>query len=153
MSAGRSRGAVTAVTARPGRCRHHTAWAIRDPGTGYPSGRAPEPSLPTSRVRLTHRVLTLDGDQLVGVSVGGAGVPLVFLHGFGLNRRAYLRLLSRLGGLGFLVIAPDAAGHGETPTLPRGAAALEDRVRLTLRTLDVLGVRKAVFVGHPWAGG
>lgn len=112
----------------------------------------PEPSLPTSRVRLTHRVLTLDGDQLVGVSVGGAGVPLVFLHGFGLNRRAYLRLLSRLGGLGFLVIAPDAAGHGETPTLPRGAAALEDRVRLTLRTLDVLGVRKAVFVGHSMGG-
>ena len=112
----------------------------------------PEPSLPTSRVRLTHRVLTLDGDQRVGVSVGGAGVPLVFLHGFGLNRRAYLRLLSRLGGLGFLVIAPDAAGHGETPTLPRGAAALEDRVRLTLRTLDVLGVRKAVFVGHSMGG-
>ncbi|MCB0935442.1 MAG: alpha/beta fold hydrolase [Mycolicibacterium sp.] len=122
------------------------------PGPATPRGVPPEPSLPTSRVRLTHRVLTLDGDQRVGVSVGGAGVPLVFLHGFGLNRRAYLRLLSRLGGLGFLVIAPDAAGHGETPTLPRGAAALEDRVRLTLRTLDVLGVRKAVFVGHSMGG-
>ena len=111
----------------------------------------PEPT-PTTRVRLTHRVLTLDDDQRVGVSVGGAGVPLVFLHGFGLNRRAYLRLLSRLGGLGFLVIAPDAAGHGETPTLPRDAAALEHRARLTMRTLDALGVRKAVFLGHSMGG-
>ncbi len=79
-------------------------------------------------------------------------MPLVFLHGFGLNRRAYVRLLSRLGGLGFLVIAPDAAGHGETPGLPRGAAALEHRVELTLRTLDALGVRKAVFLGHSMGG-
>lgn len=74
-------------------------------------------------------------------------MPLVFLHGFGLNRRAYVRLLSRLGGLGFLIIAPDAAGHGETPGLPRGAAALGHRVQLTLRTLNALGVRKAVFLG------
>lgn len=112
----------------------------------------PESTPPTTRVRLTHQVLTLEEDQRVGVSIGGAGVPLVFLHGFGLNRRAYLRLLSRLGGLGFLVIAPDAAGHGETPTLPRGAADLEHRVRLTLRTLDALGVRKAVFLGHSMGG-
>ena len=71
---------------------------------------------------------------MVGVSVGGHGVPLVFLHGLGLSGRAYVRLLSRLAGMGFLVVALDAAGHGGTPKLPRSAADLTHRVDLTVRT-------------------
>lgn len=104
------------------------------------------------RVRLRHQVLRLDDGPPVGVSVGGRGVPLVFLHGLGLNGRAYVRLLSRLGGLGFTVIAIDAAGHGGTPNLPGGAATFDDRVDLTLRALDALGVDRAVFLGHSMGG-
>jgi pimeloyl-ACP methyl ester carboxylesterase len=105
-----------------------------------------------SRVRLSHHVMTLDDGHRVGVTVGGQGVPLVFLHGIALSGRAYVRLLSRLAGMGFMVIALDAAGHGVTPNLPRNAADLGDRVDLTLRALDALGVRKAVFVGHSMGG-
>jgi pimeloyl-ACP methyl ester carboxylesterase len=107
---------------------------------------------PASRVRLANDVVTLDDGHQVGVSVGGHGVPLVFLHGLGLSGRAYVRLLSRLAGMGFLVVALDAAGHGGTPDLPRSAAELAHRVDLTLRTLDALGVDKAVFVGHSMGG-
>ncbi len=108
--------------------------------------------LPTrTRVRLRHDVLHLDDGHRVGVSIGGHGVPLVFLHGYGLNSRAYLRLLSRLGGLGFTVIALDAAGHGGTPTLPADTT-LEGRVDLALRALDALGIDKAVFLGHSMGG-
>lgn len=91
-------------------------------------------------------------DHKVGVSVGGQGVPLVFLHGLGLSGRAYVRLLSRLAGMGFLVVALDAAGHGGTPNLPRNAADLAHRVDLTMRTLDALGVEQAVFMGHSMGG-
>ncbi|MCW2624449.1 alpha/beta hydrolase [Mycobacterium sp.] len=104
------------------------------------------------RIRLTHHLLELDDGHEVGVSVGGQGVPLVFLHGLGLNRRAYLRMLSRAAGLGFLVIAIDAAGHGDTHNLPRNAGELADRVDLTLRTLDALGIQQAVFAGHSMGG-
>jgi pimeloyl-ACP methyl ester carboxylesterase len=97
-------------------------------------------------------VVTLDDGHKVGVTVGGQGVPLVFLHGIALSGRAYVRLLSRLAGMGFLVVALDAAGHGVTPNLPRNAAELTDRVDLTLRTLDALGVREAVFLGHSMGG-
>lgn len=79
-------------------------------------------------------------------------MPLVFLHGLGLSGRAYVRLLSRLAGMGFLVVALDAAGHGLTPNLPRNAADLAHRVDLTLRTLDALGVQQAVFAGHSMGG-
>jgi len=96
--------------------------------------------------------VTLDDGHQVGVSVGGDGVPLVFLHGLALSGRAYVRLLSRLAGMGFLVVALDAAGHGLTPNLPRNAADLAHRVDLTIRTLDALGVRQAVFMGHSMGG-
>ncbi|MCG5430894.1 alpha/beta hydrolase [Mycobacterium sp. MYCO198283] len=104
------------------------------------------------RVRLTHHVLTLDDGHRVGVSVGGAGVPLVFLHGLGLSRRAYLRLLSRVAGQGFKVVAIDAPGHGDTHDLPRRGRQFADRVNLTLRALDALGVTRAVFAGHSMGG-
>ena len=105
-----------------------------------------------TRVRLSHHVMTLDDGHKVGVTVGGRGVPLVFLHGIALSGRAYVRLLSRLAGMGFMVVALDAAGHGVTPNLPRNAADLSHRVDLTLRALDALGVRKAVFMGHSMGG-
>ena len=97
-------------------------------------------------------MVTLDDGHKVGVSVGGHGVPLVFLHGLGLSGRVYVRLLSRLAGMGFLVVALDAAGHGGTPNLPRSAAELAHRVDLTVRTLDALGIEKAVFMGHSMGG-
>ena len=104
------------------------------------------------RIRLTHHVVRLGDGHQVGVSVGGQGVPLVFLHGLALDRRAYLRMLSRAAGLGFLVIAIDAAGHGDTRNLPRNAGELADRVDLILRTLDALGIQHAVVAGHSMGG-
>lgn len=104
------------------------------------------------RVLLSHHEITLDDGHRVGVSVGGRGVPLVFLHGLGLGRRAYLRTLSRVAGLGFLVVAIDAPGHGDTQDLPGAAAKFADRARLILRTLDALGVDKAVLAGHSMGG-
>jgi pimeloyl-ACP methyl ester carboxylesterase len=96
--------------------------------------------------------MTLDDGHKVGVTVGGQGVPLVFLHGIALSGRAYVRLLSRLAGMGLLVVALDAAGHGVTPNLPRNGADMSHRVELALRTLDALGVRKAIFMGHSMGG-
>lgn len=96
--------------------------------------------------------MATDDGHKVGVTVGGKGVPLVFLHGIALSGRAYVRLLSRLAGMGFLVVALDAAGHGVTPNLPRNAADLSHRVDLALRTLDALGIRQAVFMGHSMGG-
>src|SRR6516164_10206734 len=116
----------------------------------YPSMSPPQET--DRRIQLTHHLIELDDGHQVGVSVGGCGVPLVFLHGLGLNRRAYLRMLSRAAGLGFLVVAIDSAGHGDTRNLPRTAAELADRVELTLRTLDALGIQQAVFAGHSMGG-
>lgn len=88
----------------------------------------------------------------VGISLGGCGVPLVFFHGIGMNRHVYLRLLSRLPQLGFLVVAIDAPGHGETFLPARGARSFAARMAVTNEFLDLLGIRKALLVGHSMGG-
>lgn len=104
------------------------------------------------RIRLSHHVVELAGGQSVGMSVGGHGPPMVFLHGLGLSRRAYLRLLSRIAGLGFLVVAMDAPGHGDTRDLPCTAGEFTDRVDLMLRALDAIGIDQAIFAAHSMGG-
>jgi pimeloyl-ACP methyl ester carboxylesterase len=95
-------------------------------------------------------VLTLDDGHRVGVTIGGNGVPLVFLHGIALNTRVYTRFLSRLTVHGFRVIAIDAAAHGQTA--PLLGADFRSNVDLVARTMDALGVRKAILVGHSMGG-
>ena len=91
------------------------------------------------RIRLRHRSIGLADGSRVGVSVGGSGIPLVFFHGIGMNRRIYLRLLSRLPQLGFTVIAIDAPGHGDSSIPPRGSRSFAARMATTDAILDTLG--------------
>lgn len=104
------------------------------------------------RVRLSHHVLELDDGHQVGLTVGGGGVPLVFLHGLALNHRAYLEMLRHLAGMGFLVVAIDAAGHGDTDALRSHNTRVADFAELTVRVVDALGIAQAVFVGHSMGG-
>ena len=95
--------------------------------------------------------MLLDGHR-VGFSVGGRGVPLMFFHGIGMNRHAYLRLLNRLPQLGFMVIAVDAPGHGESVPLGRGERTFDNHIGAASRLMTALGVRRAVLVGHSMGG-
>ena len=54
--------------------------------------------------------------------------------------------------MGFLVVAVDAAGHGDTHDFHPSKARLVDFAALTLRTLDVLGIDRAVLAGHSMGG-
>lgn len=103
-------------------------------------------------VRLSHHVFELDDGHRIGLTVGGQGVPLVFLHGLALNHREYRDMLRHIAGLGFLVVAPDAVGHGDTDNLRTRRGHLGDFTELTLRVLDTLGIQQAVFVGHSMGG-
>lgn len=100
--------------------------------------------------RLSHHQLALDDGHRVGVTVGGRGIPTIFLHGIGLNTRVYTRFLSRLSLHGFRVIAIDAAAHGRTAPLHGGDFG--SNVELIARTMDALGVRRAIVIGHSMGG-
>jgi pimeloyl-ACP methyl ester carboxylesterase len=105
-----------------------------------------------SRIKFAHNLVELNDGRRVGVSVGGQGVPLVFFHGIGMNRRVYMKLLSRLPQLGFLVVAIDAPGHGETFAPQFGEHTFAHRIAVTEQILEGLGIERAVLVGHSMGG-
>ncbi len=101
---------------------------------------------------LHDRVVTLSDGHRVGVTVGGHGVPLVFLHGIAMNRFAYTAVLEQAAESGYFVIAIDAPSHGETDPLPSRNDSWEARVAFVDRVLDELGVRRAAIAGHSMGG-
>jgi pimeloyl-ACP methyl ester carboxylesterase len=117
------------------------------PVQGRPGGRPPD----QTPCQVTRHVLELDDGQRVGVAVAGAGVPFVLLHGIGFHNRTYERCLSYLPELGFLAVAIEAPGHGDSSPVSRGAdfAARVDPIR---RAMDALGIRRAVMAGHSMGG-
>jgi len=115
---------------------------------GHPDG-------PPSREAgwLTWRRTQVDGRTAV-YGEAGEGPPVLFLHGWGLDHKAYKRALSRLVTAGVHVVAPALPGFGGTTALPRDAADLAGFVEWVEHFLDVVGVTEPVLVmGHSFGGG
>ncbi|QFP95544.1 esterase [Mycobacterium phage GaugeLDP] len=102
---------------------------------------------------MKQKTLVLEDGFRVGVTeLGGGPVPLVFLHGLGATGRAYAEMLKLLADKGFRVLALDAANHGRSGSLPWGHT-VADMADVVVRTLDALGIDKAIFAGHSMGGG
>jgi len=83
----------------------------------------------------------------------GAGLPVVFSHGFPELAYSWRHQLPALAAAGYRAIAPDQRGYGSTER-PANVEAY-DIVNLTgdlVGLLDALGIEKAVVCGHDWGG-
>ncbi len=84
----------------------------------------------------------------------GTGAPALFLHGWGLDHKAYKRALSRLVRAGLHVYAPALPGFGGTAALRGGSASLRAYGDWVASFLDAVGVEDPVLVmGHSFGGG
>jgi pimeloyl-ACP methyl ester carboxylesterase/glycine cleavage system regulatory protein len=101
---------------------------------------------------VTSRV-SVDG-RTVSYARGGHGLPVVFLHGWGLDHGSYRRALRRLTARGCNVIAPSLPGFGlsdELPVLQRTVVGYADWVE---RFLQAIGADEpVVMLGHSFGGG
>ena len=96
---------------------------------------------------------TVDGRPAV-YGEAGDGDPAVFLHGWGLDHKAYKRALSRLVRAGLHVYAPALPGFGGTAALPDGHGDLGDYGDWVAAFLVSVGVRSPVLLmGHSFGGG
>ncbi|HET7502684.1 MAG TPA: alpha/beta hydrolase [Kofleriaceae bacterium] len=86
---------------------------------------------------------------------GTADPPVVLLHGFPYDPRAFDEVVARLVHAGCRTIVPYLRGFGATrfvsPATPRSGqqAALGNDVR---ELLDALGISRAVLAGYDWGG-
>src|SRR5712692_8675345 len=89
--------------------------------------------------------IEVDGRPAV-YGVGGHGLPVVFLHGWGLGHRAYKRALRRLAAKGCQVYAPALPGFGGTAELPADQRTLAGYAAWVADFLDAVGVDEPVFL-------
>jgi pimeloyl-ACP methyl ester carboxylesterase len=99
---------------------------------------------------LEHQTVTANGVD-VHVVLAGQGFPVLLLHGFPQTWYEWRKVIPTLSSR-FRVIAPDLRGMGDSAKPPDGydKRTLAKDVRELLR---VLGVERAVVVGHDWGAG
>src|SRR5215218_7796952 len=84
----------------------------------------------------------------------GEGLPVLFLHGWGLGQHSYKRALKRLVQLGCRVFAPALPGFGGTAELPKDEFSLVGYAAWVERFLQAVEVDEPVFLmGHSFGGG
>jgi pimeloyl-ACP methyl ester carboxylesterase len=100
---------------------------------------------------LVWKQTTVDGRPAL-YGVAGEGLPVVFVHGWGLGQHAYKKALKRLVHLGCQVWAPALPGFGGTADLPR--ADFEGYAAWLAAFTDAVGISEPVFlIGHSFGGG
>jgi len=86
--------------------------------------------------------------------VAGSGLPVVFLHGWGLSEHSYRRPLRRLVGMGCRVWAPALPGFGGTAHLPRGETSFAGYAGWVDAFMESVGIDgPALVIGHSFGGG
>ena len=79
---------------------------------------------------------------------------MLFLHGWGLDHRAYKSALSRLVAGGLHVLAPALPGFGGTAKLPDAQSTIAGFADWLVDLLDALELEEPVLVmGHSFGGG
>jgi pimeloyl-ACP methyl ester carboxylesterase len=96
-------------------------------------------------------VLAVEGHNLF-VRQSGTGPDVVLLHGLGDSSIGWQFIEPDLIRAGYRVTVWDALGAGRSDKPPSGNYSIEAHVRRLNETLDALGVRQAVFVGHSLGG-
>ncbi|MEM9602891.1 MAG: alpha/beta hydrolase [Pseudomonadota bacterium] len=95
----------------------------------------------------TKRVSTALGTVSVRFETGGAGVPLVFLHGVFLDNTLWEAFDSSLTGRTHLYV--DMPAHGESDNVGRDWT-LDECVGVLLAVLDAFQVPRCIAIGHSW---
>ena len=84
----------------------------------------------------------------------GSGRPVLFLHGWGLDHKAYKRALSRLVAAGARVLAPALPGFGGSAPMPAADCSIEGYAGWLRAFLGAVGVEEPVVaMGHSFGGG
>jgi 3-oxoadipate enol-lactonase len=100
--------------------------------------------MPSQELKVRADDVTLSGEE----SGGGAGIPIVLLHGLTATRRYVVMGSTALQRAGHRVIAYDARGHGRSmPAADPGDYGYERLARDLAAVLDERGIERALLAG------
>lgn len=100
--------------------------------------------------------IEIERKQLEGGSIeyikAGRGIPVVLLHGLFAQKEQWSDVVCELSVAGFMAIAPDLPGYGNSKPVPTGDYKLEKQVALLHRFIESLGFRKIHLAGSSMGG-
>jgi pimeloyl-ACP methyl ester carboxylesterase len=85
----------------------------------------------------------------------GAGDPVILLHGFPDDVRAWDEVAAPLAASGHRVLVPYLRGYGPTRFLDPGAPRMAQQAAIgqdVLDFMDALGIERATLAGYDWGG-
>jgi pimeloyl-ACP methyl ester carboxylesterase len=101
---------------------------------------------------LTDERITLSTGVELDVTVGGAGEPVIFLHGFPESRRTWRHQIADLL-VDHFVAAPDQRGYAHSSKPPRVEDYTQEALAADVIALaDALGLDTFTLVGHDFGG-
>ena len=116
------------------------------------SGRQPAGPLPDPGPIVWKRAHVDDRPAAYGVI--GRGLPVLFLHGWGLGQHSYRSVVERIAAQGCEVYAPALPGSSGTADLPSGEVTLAGYATWARRFLAAVHMDEQVVVmGHSFGGG
>ncbi len=83
---------------------------------------------------------------------GRRGLPIVGIHGFGGDKETWL-LMSALVARSRGIVLIDLPGHGRSDDVPEARASIRHHAEAVLRTLDHVGIERAIICGNSMGGG
>ncbi len=118
------------------------------PGCTFSTERKvlPAPGMPSPQMIDTNGIS-------MGVYEAGAGIPVIFCHGFPELAFSWRHQFHAVASNGYHAIAPDLRGYGlsDRPLTIEGyttGTICDDLVGM----MDAMGLDKAIFCGHDWGG-
>ena len=90
---------------------------------------------------------------IVNYQVFGAGIPVLFLHGWGVDGSIFASLVKRFANSKYKVIVPDLPGFGLSDD-PSDSWSVDDYADWTVDFIKALGLdnQEIILVGHSFGG-
>lgn len=93
-------------------------------------------------------------ERQASYSTAGDGMPVLFLHGWGLGHQTYRAFIEAVAAQGVRVVAPALPGFGRTDALPSEQFSLAGFARWLASFCEAVGIDEpAVVLGHSFGGG
>jgi pimeloyl-ACP methyl ester carboxylesterase len=103
--------------------------------------------------RISWQAVSME-EGIFNYAVAGEGLPVLFLHGWGVSHKTYKGAIASLASLGCKVVAPALPGFGGAPKLTSQERSFRLYAEWAMRFLEAVGIGDSpVVIGHSFGGG